>query len=141
MVQDWFAERARARPEVNMAPGRHTTDAMWRSVVRQEIPDTGAHNVEWNWDLQKATDHVDWSTLWTKVHDAGYPMCALASSLVSYGWGRRFTVDREVSHEIRSGRYCGGVTVCSLRTGGKPGGSRPNGEKVERRTQAAQGWH
>ncbi len=31
-------------------------------------------------------------------------MCALATSLVSYNWGRRFILNREVSREIRSGR-------------------------------------
>ena len=33
-VQDWFKSWAAVRPEVNMAPGRHTTDAIWRCLVR-----------------------------------------------------------------------------------------------------------
>ena len=57
-VQEWFATWASTRPEVNMAPGRHTTDAIWRSVVRQEISEPGTMHVEWNWDLQKAFDFV-----------------------------------------------------------------------------------
>ena len=56
------------------------------------------------WDFQKAFDHVDRRILWDKAKDAGYPMCALATSLVSYGWGRRFILNKEVSKEIRSGR-------------------------------------
>ena len=80
MVQEWFAKWAAVRPEVNMAPGRHTTDAIWRSVVRQEMCDEGTMHLEWNWDLQKAFDHVDRRILWDKAKDAGYPMCALATS-------------------------------------------------------------
>ncbi len=60
--------------------------------------------MEWNWDLQKAFDHVDRQTLWSKAFEAGYTMCALASSLVSYGWRRRFILNREVLREIRSSR-------------------------------------
>ena len=52
----------------------------------------------------KAFDHVDRSILWGKAKEAGYPMCALATSLVSYSWGRRFILNREVSREIKSGR-------------------------------------
>jgi hypothetical protein len=87
-----------------MAPGRHTTDAIWRSVVRQEVSDSGTMHVEWNWDLQKAFDYVNGDILWSKARAAGYPMKSLATALVSYGWGRRFILNREVSKEIRSGR-------------------------------------
>ena len=61
-VQEWFATWASTRPEVNMAPGRHTTDAICRSVVRQEISEPGTMHVEWNWDLQKAFDFVNRKT-------------------------------------------------------------------------------
>ena len=103
-VQEWFATWASTRLEVNMAPGRHTTDAIWRSVVRQEISEPGTMHVEWNWDLQKAFDYVNRIILWEKAKAAGYPMGSLATALVSYGWGRRFILNREVSKEIRSGR-------------------------------------
>jgi hypothetical protein len=61
-------------------------------------------HVEWNWDLQKAFDFVKREILWGKAKAAGYPMNSLATALVSYGWGRRFILNREVSKEIRSGR-------------------------------------
>ncbi len=59
LVQEEFAGWSTARPEVNMAPERHTIDAIWRSLVRQEVAEEGTLHVEWNWDLQKAFDHVD----------------------------------------------------------------------------------
>ena len=46
MVQEWFAKWAAVKPEVNVAPGRHTTDAILRSVVRQEMCETGTMHVE-----------------------------------------------------------------------------------------------
>ncbi len=67
-----------------MAPGRHTIDAISRSVVRQEIAEEGTSNSEWNWDLQKAFDHVDRSISWSKAKEADSPTSALATSLVSY---------------------------------------------------------
>ena len=113
-VQQWFASWAATRPEVNMAPGRHTTDAIWRSVVRQETSDSGTLHVEWNWDLQKAFDYVKRDILWSKARAAGYPMKSLATALVSYGWGRRFILNREVSKEIRSGRGIAAGSVCAV---------------------------
>jgi hypothetical protein len=104
LVQEWFKTWAIERPEVNMAPGRHTTVAIWRALVRQETAKEGMLHVEWNWDLQKAFDHVDRKILWRKAEEAGYPMGLLATSLVSYGWSRRFILNREVSQEIKSGR-------------------------------------
>ena len=67
--------------------------------------------VEWNWDLQKAFDHVDRKILWSKAREADYPMGILATSLNSYGWSRRFILNREVSPVIRAGR---GVAAGSL---------------------------
>jgi hypothetical protein len=72
--------------------------------VRQEISEPGTSSVEWNWVLQKAFDFVNRKILWGKARAAGYPMNSLATALVSYGWGRRFMLNREVSTGIRSGR-------------------------------------
>ena len=108
-VQEWFRPWAADRPEVNMAPGRHTTDAIWRAMVRQDLAmesegSRRSHFVEWNWDFQKAFDHVDRTKLWARAAKVGYPLSILATSLCSYGWGRRFVLNREVSAEIRAQR-------------------------------------
>ncbi len=47
---------------------------------------------------------MDRRILWTKAKEADYPMCALAASLVIFGLGRRFILNREASHEILSSR-------------------------------------
>ncbi len=93
-----------------MAPRRHTTDAIRRSVVRQEVADTGGCNVEWSWDFQKAFDRVDRAISWPKARDAEYPMSAMASSIVPYGWGRMFALSREVLLESRP---CMGIAAGS----------------------------
>jgi hypothetical protein len=61
LVQEWFGAFVKARPELNMAPGRHITDAIWRSLVWQflTVTSVGGSLAEWKWDLQKAFDHVD----------------------------------------------------------------------------------
>ncbi len=102
-VRDWFAEWSRARPEINRAPGRHTTDAIWRTMVRQSLGEDKAF-LEWTWDLQKAFDHVDRGLLWQAAGRHGYPKSVLATSLVSYGWGRRFLLTTEVSRMLLSHR-------------------------------------
>ncbi len=62
-----------------MAPGRQTTDATWRSLVRQERGGEQVHSVEWNWDCQKAFDNVDRQVLWNKAEAQGHPMDLLAT--------------------------------------------------------------
>ncbi len=57
-----------------------------------------------NWDLQKAFDHVDRQVLWKMVEAQGFPMDLLATSLVSYGWGRNFVLNTEVSRRIYAHR-------------------------------------
>jgi hypothetical protein len=91
-MQDWFRKWASVRLEVNVAPGRHTTEAIWRSLVRQS-----SHFVEWSWDFQKAFDHVDRRALWRAAKAQGDPLDLLAVSSVSYGRGRNFTLNTEVS--------------------------------------------
>ena len=87
-----------------MAPGRHTTDAIWRSMVRQDIGAGKRRYVEVNWDFQRAFDHVDRGRLWKAAESEGYPMSLLAASLVSYGWERRFALNTEVSRPLRAHR-------------------------------------
>ena len=99
-VQRWFKEWTATRPEINMAPGRHTTDAIWRSMVRQDLGTGAKKFVEVNWDFQKAFDFVDRRRLWDSAARHGYPMGILAASLNSYGWSRRVLLNSEVSDEI-----------------------------------------
>ena len=87
-----------------MAPGRHTTDAIWRSLVRQDLGGEHTHFVEWNWDFLKAFDHIDRQVLWNTAAAQGYPMDLLATSLVSYGWGRNFVLNTEASRRIYAHR-------------------------------------
>ena len=45
-VREWYNEWPRSRPELNMAPGRHTTDAIWRAMVKQQEADIKAKFLE-----------------------------------------------------------------------------------------------
>ncbi len=51
----WADERL----EVNIALGRQAIDAMWRSMVRQDIGQGQGVLAERSWYLQKAFDLVD----------------------------------------------------------------------------------
>ena len=98
-VQEWYGRLSRAFPEVNMAAGRWTSDAMWRAMVRRDIAPTTQEAIEVNWDLQKAFDHVDRRKLWEAGRREGYPLSVLRLSLLSYGWSRRFLWNSEVSEK------------------------------------------
>ena len=87
-----------------MAPGRHTTDAIWRAMVKQHVADASAKFLEWSWDLQKAFDHVSRDILWETGVRYDYPLDILATSLTSYGWDRRFILNSEVSKSLKSRR-------------------------------------
>ena len=87
-----------------MAPGRHTTDAIWRVMVKQQLADISAKFLAWNWDLQKAFDCISSYNLWGTGVRYGYPLDILATSLTSYGWDRRFILNSEVSRPLKSHR-------------------------------------
>ena len=80
-----------------MAPGRDTTDAIWRAMARRDMQRDTNKTIEWNWDRQKAIDHVDHDKLWEQARGAGYPMAFLATSLAPFCWHRRFVRNAEVS--------------------------------------------
>ncbi len=46
-VQEVFNRWAPERPEVHVAPGRHTTDAVWKPLVRQGIGGGSARYRRW----------------------------------------------------------------------------------------------
>ena len=62
-------------------------------MVKQQVADISAKFLEWNWDLQKAFDHVSRDILWDTGVRYGYPLDILATSLTSYGWDRRFILN------------------------------------------------
>ncbi len=86
-VKHCFNHWADLRPEVVMAPGRHTTHAIWRSMLWQFICTSTDHFFQWNLDLWEASDHVGRMKLRKEGERQGYPLNALATSLASNGRG------------------------------------------------------
>ncbi len=103
-IREWFVAFCKKWPEVNMAPGRHTTDAVWREQMRRCLHHGQTKSAEINWDLSKAFDHVGRAKLFQIAVQRGYPAGVLANSLVSYGWQRKFILDTEVSGSLASHR-------------------------------------
>ena len=106
-MREWYQQLTNEHPEVNMASGRNTTDAIYRQQVRlckgAGADDVGK-SVEVNWDLSKAFDHVGRRGLVTAAKKLGYPVLLLLNSLHSYGWSRRFVLNKELSSVIKSHR-------------------------------------
>ncbi len=73
-VLDWFRGGSAVRPEVSLALGRHSTDAVWRSLDGQDLGGPLTYFVEYNWEFQKAFDHVDRGLLWKAAVEQGYPL-------------------------------------------------------------------
>ena len=121
-VQRWFTEWAAARPEVNMAPGRHTTDAIWRSMVRQDLGVGSKNFIEINGDFQKAFDFVGRGVV-GQCKEARVPFEYLGGvtyvvRLVSSGAAQL----GGLGGATRMAGYCGWVSVRSVRAGGTFGG-------------------
>ncbi len=80
-------------------------------MVKQDLGKEDDMFMKWNWDLQKACDLVERENVFEEACRQGYPMDIMRTSLVSYGWEKRFVLNTEVPSVIRSHR---GIAASTL---------------------------
>ena len=82
-----------------MLPRRRTSDAVWRSQVKNASRGT-AHAIEFGWDVRKCFEKVERGKLCRLAVDLGYPAPLLRVSVASYRWPRRLQFAGMVSRAI-----------------------------------------
>ncbi|CAK0794176.1 unnamed protein product, partial [Prorocentrum cordatum] len=98
--REWERNSAKSK-HFNMAPHRHTTDSVWRAVVRGDIADhSGKFVATLLADLKQCYEHIGHHTMLSEGIRCDFPLFALKAALDSYRWPRRLLMDNAVGEPL-----------------------------------------
>eukprot|EP00959_Pyramimonas_sp_CCMP1952_P394244 8260746-Pyramimonas_sp.AAC.2 len=88
-----------------MAPPRHTTDSVWRAVVRGDIADHAGKFVAMLLaDLKQCYEHISHHAMLSEGMRCDFPRVALKAALDSHRWPRRLLMDNVVCEPLYPAR-------------------------------------